>query len=232
MNLAVKDVSGLLGVSEQTIYRWIHDRVIPFVRIQDQYRFNRAEILEWAVSKRISVSPAIFCEPESEGKRLPSISEALEAGGILYRVDGCTRDEVLENTVRNMNVADGVDREFLSAILQAREELGSTAIGDMIAIPHARNPVVLHVTVPTITLCFLESPVDFGAYDGLPVSILFVLLSPSVREHLHMLSRLSHILRNRKVREALQRQESRKNILDMVQQQELEMTEQSRRVLL
>jgi PTS system nitrogen regulatory IIA component len=46
-----------------------------------------------------------------------------------------------------------------------------------------------------ITLCFLETAVEFGAIDGRPVHTLFTLVSPTVRAHLHMLSRLTYGLR-------------------------------------
>ena len=82
-------------------------------------------------------------------------------------------------------------RSSRAAIL-AREALGSTGIGDGIAIPRVRNPIVLHLSRPIVTLCFLERPVDFGALDGQPVTTLFTLISPTVRAHLHLLSRLSY----------------------------------------
>jgi hypothetical protein len=51
-----------------------------------------------------------------------------------------------------------------------------------------RNPMVLHVTHPQLTLCFLENPIQFDALDGQPVSALFALISPTVKTHLHLLS--------------------------------------------
>ena len=53
--------------------------------------------------------------------------------------------------------------------LLAREKLGSTAMGHGIAIPHVRNPVILHITRPAVTICFLKQPIDFQAIDGQPV---------------------------------------------------------------
>lgn len=73
--------------------------------------------------------------------------------------------------------------------------MASTGIGDGIAIPHVRNPVVLHVERPLITLCMLSEPVDFAAVDGKPVHTLFTLVSPNVRTHLQVLSRLAFALR-------------------------------------
>ena len=108
---------------------------------------------------------------------------------------------------------DDVDREFLYQVLLAREALGSTGVGDGIAIPHVRNPIVLHLSRPTVTLCFLERPVDFGALDGQPVSTLFTLISPTVRAHLHLLSRLAFTLRDARFHAAVRTQASREEIL-------------------
>jgi len=80
-------------------------------------------------------------------------------------------------------------------MLMAREALASTAVGDGIAIPHPRNPIVLRVTQPLVTLCLLAQPVDFGALDGQRVYALFTLVSSAPRIHLHLLARLSYILR-------------------------------------
>lgn len=62
--------------------------------------------------------------------------------------------------VEAMRLPEAVDREQLLQVLLAREALASTAIGDGVAIPHVRNPIVLHVARPAITLCLLERPVD------------------------------------------------------------------------
>ena len=71
MNLSVRDAASLLKVSEKTIYRWIKQQIVPAYRVQEQYRFNRAELLEWATSRRLNVSSEIFLEPEAEGLPYP-----------------------------------------------------------------------------------------------------------------------------------------------------------------
>ena len=96
----------------------------------------------------------------------------MEVGGIFYRLAGKDKPAVLRSVVEVLRLPDKVDREFLLQVLLAREALESTAIGDGIAIPHVRNPIVLHVPQPVVTLCFLEAPVDFGALDGQPVQTL------------------------------------------------------------
>lgn len=220
MQLSVKDAATILSVSEKTIYRWIKQEAIPFYKINEQFRFNRAELLEWATSRRIPVSADIFKERETSALPLPSFSEALRAGGVAYRIGGKDSSSVLREVVEQIKLPEEVDREFLYQVLLARETLGSTGIGDGIAIPHVRNPVVLHVSKPTVTLCFLEHPIDFQAIDGLPVDTLFTIISPSVRAHLHLLSRLGFILRDLTVKAALKGQASRDELMALIEKAE------------
>ncbi len=214
MQLSVKDAANLLNVSEKTIYRWVKQEAIPAYRINEQFRFNRAELLEWATSRRIHISPDIFLEGESGATPLPSLSSALKAGGVAYRVGGTDMPSVLRCVIDVLNLPEEVDREFLYQVLLARETLGSTGIGGGIAIPHVRNPVILHITRPTVTLCFLDHPIDFRAIDNQPVSILFTLISPTVRAHLHLLSRLGFVLQDQDFKAALKRQASRDELAE------------------
>jgi nitrogen PTS system EIIA component len=227
MKLTVRDAAQLLSVAEKTIYRWIKQGVIPAYQINEQYRFNRAELLEWATSRRINVSPEIFAEPEGREAPPPSLCDALRAGGVHYRVDGADKGAVLHAAVDLMKLPEEVDREFLYQVLLAREALGSTGIGEGIAIPHVRNPIVLHLSRPMVTLCFLERPVDFGALDGKPVTTLFTLISPTVRAHLYLLSRLGFALRDPDFKNAVLRQASREEILEALRRVEDSMTTKS-----
>lgn len=212
MNLSVKAAANLLSVSEKTIYRWIKQEIIPAYKIHESYRFNRAELIEWATSRRMGISPAAFTEPEADSLPLPTLGEALENGGVFYRIEGRTRDEVLADVVTHLRLPEEVDRDYLRKVLIAREELAPTAIGQGIALPHPRNPILVHMTRPTVTLCFLENPVDFKALDGRPVQILLTLLSPSVRFHLHLLSLLGFVLKDPGFRRALGEQAGREQL--------------------
>ncbi len=212
MQLTVKDAAKLLQVSERTVYRWITEGSIPSFRVHDQHRFNRVELLEWATSRRIPVSPEIFDEPEGE-QPIPSLSEALERGGIHYRVSGTDPASVLRSVVSLMHLPEEVDREFLYSVFLARERLGSTGVGDGIAIPHVRNPIVLAMDEPVVSLCYPARPLDFGASDGLPVRALFLLVTPTVRAHLHLLSRLAALLSNARFRDAVKAEAGRDEIL-------------------
>jgi len=211
MKLRVKDVVAFFHVSEKTIYRWVSQEKLPFHRINNQYRFNRSELLEWATSNRIPIPPQLMKEPEDAV--IPSLAEALETGGIYYRVEGRDKPAVLNSVVKILSLPQEVDREFLYQVLLARESLGSTGIGGGIAIPHVRNPITLHVARPLIALCFLEDPINFEAIDGEAVHTLFTIVSPTTKAHLNLLSKLSFGLRASEFADAVSRIDSREHIL-------------------
>jgi PTS system nitrogen regulatory IIA component len=213
MQLTVRDVSKFLQVPESTVTRWIKQRGLPSQHVGGRYRFNRVELLEWATANQVKVSLEVFDHLESGDEPVPSLAEALEAGGIFYDVEDTNKDRAMRALVELLPLPDGVDRELLLRLFLAREASASTAIGEGIAIPHVRNPVVLHVERPMVTLCFLERPVDFGALDGKPVHVLFSLICPTMRHHLQTLSRLSYALHDARFKEVVRRRGGREEIL-------------------
>ena len=217
MQLSVQDAASLLNVSTKTVYRWIKQQVIPVYRINEQFRFNRAELLEWATSRRIPISPGIFLEGEPSKIPLPTLFDALRAGGVAYRVGGDDKASVLRAVVDMLKLPDEVDREFLYQVLLARETLGSTGIGDGIAIPHVRNPIVLHIESPFVTLGMLRRAVDFDAIDGQPVHALFMVVSPTVPGHLRILGQLGFLLRDDELRRLLRERAPAETILSRIE---------------
>lgn len=194
MELSVRESASLLNVSERTVYRWIKQGTLPAYLLNDQYRLNRAELLEWATARRMNISMEIFAEPHAANSVI-TLSEAVQAGGVHYDVPGEDKASVLRAVVERLPLPPGTDSDFVLQVLLARESLGSTALGNGIAVPHMRNPVVVQVPSPMLTLCFLQQPVEYGSLDGQPVHALFTMLSPTVRVHLQMLARLAFALR-------------------------------------
>jgi PTS system nitrogen regulatory IIA component len=177
------------------VYAWIKEGGLPAYRVNERYRFNRAELLEWATSRNLEVAADLF-QNGDEDTPPASFAAALEEGGIFHDVGGTNKESVLHAIVDAIQLPAHVNRDLLFRVLLAREALGSTGLGDGIAIPHPRNPIVLHVEKPGIALCFLANPIDFGACDRKPVHTLFTMISPTVSDHLHLLSRLAFSLRD------------------------------------
>jgi len=194
MELNVREAARVLRVPEKQIYRWIADDEIPFSMVNDQPRFSRAELLEWATSRKMPVSADVFHGEGENGQKGPGLVEALRAGGVHADVPGADRESVLRAVVALLKLPPAVDREFLFQVLLAREAMGSTGIGGGIAIPHVRNPVVLNGAPASITLCYLAEPIPFDAIDGQPVHTIFSMISPTIKGHLQLLARLSWAL--------------------------------------
>lgn len=221
MDLTVRDATRFFKVSEKTIYRWIKEKGLPTQRVQDQYRFSRASLLEWAWSKNLSVSPEILGE-QSFGQNL-IIPEAIAEGGIHYGIPGKTRQEALSAIAERVKLPSSFAARELTELLLAREELSSTGVGEGIAIPHVRDPIVLPITRPSLSLCFLEKPIDFGAIDGKQVHTFFLLLSTTIRIHLQILSRIVYLLHNRELLEMLKRREKAEKLIETIRGLEREM---------
>ncbi len=194
MELDVRAAAKLLGTSEKQVRRWVDEGEIPFYEINDRPRFNRAELLEWATSCRMRVAVEVFPGSGEEGRSGPGLVEALQAGGVHAGVPGTDRESVLRAVVGVLRLPATVDREHLVQVLLAREAMGSTGIGEGIAIPHVRNPVVLNGAAACVTLCYLANPIPFDAIDGRPVHTIFSMISPTIRGHLRLLARLSWAL--------------------------------------
>jgi len=111
-------------------------------------------------------------------------------------------------------------REALLRALQEREMLHSTGIGDGIALPHARNALVGLVEHPIIVFGRHPTGINYGAIDGAPAQLFFLLLAPNVTEHLSILARLSRFLRVPKLRKDLLAAESPEKVIGLIRQAE------------
>jgi PTS system nitrogen regulatory IIA component len=136
---------------------------------------------------------------------------------------------VLAELVAHLKLPKGIDRDSLLLILLAREQLGSTGIGDGIAIPHVRNPIVMRVQEPMMVLGLLARPIDYGAVDRRPVHAVFLVVAPTTRAHLHMLSRLGFVLRDAAVRERLEARAPMERILEALQAAESRIPDAARK---
>jgi PTS system nitrogen regulatory IIA component len=98
-----------------------------------------------------------------------------------------------------------IDRDLLVEVLLARETTGTTAIGEGIAIPHVRNPVIAAGARAAVAVCYLAHPVSLGARGGPPVHTILMLVTPTVRAHLQLLARLARALTDPGFKAALDR---------------------------
>lgn len=122
------------------------------------------------------------------------INRILERKFTLCQALGNSKKRVLENIAEFIHQHNpDIDAEELFKLLIARERLGSTGLGQGIAIPHCRSS---QVSSTIGCLLKLKDPIDFDAQDDLPVDIVFVLVVPenATDEHLKTLAELAELL--------------------------------------
>jgi PTS system nitrogen regulatory IIA component len=212
MHLTVADVAALLRTPPKQIYRWIDEGELGCNWFHDQPRFNRTELLEWATARHLPIAVDQFLDDEGDDPNFPTLVASLGAGGIHYNVGGGDRRSVLGAVVNVVQLPEE-EKETLVEVLMAREATGSTGIGDGIAIPHVRHPIVMGGSSASISLCFLQRPVDFCAIDGSPVHTLFLMISTTVRGHLQTLAKLGTALRDPNFKNAVLRRAPAEEIL-------------------
>ena len=206
----------MLDMSERIMQERIEKGEIPSQCVHDRYFLNRDELIEWATAHGLSVR----LPQEANSETMPTLSDALAAGGVIHDLPGTDKNSVLRHLVDSMPLPKDVDPDFLHSVLLAREALGSTAVGDGVAVPHPRSPILLRVPTAMITLCFLKEPIDFGALDGKPVHALFSMINPTTRAHLHLLSLLAFALRDPGFRDCIARRAGANEILSAVRRLE------------
>ena len=220
MDLKIKDIIDLLQVSEKTVYRWIKEKKIPCYRINHQYRFSRSEINEWILSNKIEHSSSLITlAPVTVPD---SFTHLLENGGIHPDISGRTVAEALQNAIETILTPMNISKDEILAALLSREELMPTAIGQGIAIPHPRNPLVTDAKNASVSICYLRDPIDFQALDNRPVETLFILLTASPRMHLEVLSKISYLCHQEAFLTLLKRRAPKEEVLVYVREQEVE----------
>lgn len=205
MLLTVREAASLLRATEQQVYRWVDEGEIPFQHVRGRVRFDRTELLEWATSRRLPISIEAFDAGLDPGDCAPSLAQALRIGGVHHDVPDTDRESALRAAVERTPLPASVDRDFLVEVLAALERTSSTAVGDGVAIPHVRRPVVAPGAPATVSISQLRQPVAFGAQDGKPVHTVCLIISPTVRTHLQLLARLARALLDPAFRAALDR---------------------------
>jgi nitrogen PTS system EIIA component len=146
--------------------------------------------------------------------------DILPKKSIVPNLKGRTKKQVLEELIDALlKEKPELDRERLMAVLLERERLGSTGIGDGIAIPHGKMK-----DLDQLVLTFGKSAdgVDFESMDGKPVHLFFLLVAPEncTGIHLRALARIARLLKNAPVRKRLVSVDTQDEIYAAIQQED------------
>src|SRR5512138_768848 len=144
------------------------------------------------------------------------IVEFLRPDAILPNLGGPTAQAVLAELCRPISAANRLDPQRLLETLLDREKLGSTGIGEGVAIPHGKI-----AGLPALVASFGRAPqgIDFRAIDGRPTHLFFTLIAPenSAGAHLKALARISRIFKNPSFRDAIMKAAGPEEIFRLIE---------------
>jgi len=199
MILTLRELADYLRVNERTILRMLKSGQVQGAKIGGQWRFNSSQIDGMFFPEEGTEADG----EESLGSLARSylslpVSRMMAEDRMVMEMKAARVDEVIEElTPRDLLGKLIMEVEGLRAKCLAREQLLSTGVGNGVAIPHPRDPVPT-LKAPAMIVFGRSIPgVDFGAVDGKPVHLFFLLCCQNIEIHLHLMGRMAKLLRNR-----------------------------------
>lgn len=146
------------------------------------------------------------------------LSDFVVREAVTVDLQATTKEEAVREIVAGLRDAGRLNDADLEGVTRAilnREELGSTGIGQGVAVPHTRHPTVDRL-IGTVALS--RKGVEFAALDGEPVNILFLLVSPPNQpgDHLRALENISRHLKDEQFVRFLRQSRTREQVLDVL----------------
>lgn len=214
MDLGMEDVVELLNVSESTVKRWLKEGTIPSYRLQEQVRFNRAEIESWLMQHSVEEESS-----HCSGGMPFGLYRAICRGGVLSDVAAKNKWDLIASVSPFLAKKLDIDADILAELLIEREKLMSTALSHGIAVPHARD-FLLQTRTDLVTLVSLQEPIAYGALDGEPVHTLFFLFASEDKRHLRLLAKIAHLAGSAEAATFLRSERSAPALLESLKQWE------------
>ncbi len=131
-----------------------------------------------------------------------NLASLLPLEAVLPHLSALTKKQALKMLAEQAAALTGLSEREVYSVLMAREQLGCTGVGSGVCIPHGRFEAL---TAPQAIFARLDKPIEFGAADGKPVDLIFLLITPveDNTEHLKALALISRLLRDKQLCDGL-----------------------------
>jgi PTS system nitrogen regulatory IIA component len=198
-NMTLEEFAQHIGMDARVVRKWADRGKLPGRKVGGEWRFNRAEMLEWLQSELPSFEEVDIrnleramrvAEGVADGAYLVTSYLALEA--IDLNLPARSRASVLRELVRLAERTQLVyNADEIIAALEERESMGSTALPRGIAFPHPRQPLMYATAEPLVCLARVPAGIPFGAPDGRLTDLFVLICAQGERRHLSLLARLA-----------------------------------------
>lgn len=210
--LTLQEVAEMLNVSPETVLNLISQKELKGKKVGNQWRFEKKDIESWKAKQE---------KPNVEKIALENVVSRffafINSDFIQMDLQGESRFEILANMAKFAK-KNGVctKTSWLYEILNKREELISTGIGNGIAFLHPRKVFPEKVSFSGILLGISRKGINFRALDNCPVNLFFLILMKSEQQHLFTLSYLSQLFRDENRKDKVMKAKSKKAILELL----------------
>ncbi len=141
------------------------------------------------------------------------IADLIHRGGVYFNIEGENPSMVYQHISNLPTIPESLSPEVLYSELCRREDLLSTAVGNGIAIPHPRYPLLKESSEQRIIVTYLDRPLAMNSVDIRPVYVFFTILTSSSKDHLKVLSRLAFIFQKEEFRSILEKKPNEEELL-------------------
>ena len=133
-----------------------------------------------------------------------NICQLIENGGVFDNIEGSTPEEIYDAVSKLVPLPIGLERNVFRNELVEREKILSTAVGNGIAIPHPRKPLIKNDEDQRIIVCYPKRPLSMGEPDERKVGTMFILLSKTNQVHIQALSAIAKLIHKKDFRDLLE----------------------------
>ena len=204
--MTLSEVARFLKVGERTILKMIHEGEIPGIRIGNQWRFMGPMIEQWLLSKARDVPQDELTRLiESDDSAVP-VSRLIDPRFVVLDIESGTVPDVLRRLSAPLLNAEEITADGLESLVNSlvyREGIRSTAVEDGVAFPHLRTPAHQPVSGPVILVGRCPEGTEFGAPDGKPTHLFFMVCTRSIVVHLRTMAKLAQAIQSTGIKNAI-----------------------------
>ncbi|MCK5393414.1 MAG: PTS sugar transporter subunit IIA [Candidatus Omnitrophica bacterium] len=214
--MTTKELAEYIKMNEKTVLKMAKNGELPGKKIGNQWRFHLATIDKYLQGDIIRYSDKKLDLIINTADKINPLSRFIGYDYMNIDSQAKTSDEVLlelANIVYETKLTSQEDK--LLEELRNRERMLSTAIGNGMAIPHTRYPSIKLFKESKIILLRTRQGIDFGAQDGIPVSIFFMTCAQNEFIHLRLLAKISRLLHCTGVREDFMNAETKEQMMQI-----------------
>lgn len=216
MDINIKELCQILNIEEKQIIKLIKNNEIPFYKVNKHYRFNKGEIIEWLLLRKEKSSEQLI--RISDFSKPIYIIELIKNGGVFYNIEGKNIKEILKNIVDLIELDKKINKDELLSFLIEREEMMPTYIGNGIAIPHPKKPIISENEKQMISICFLKDGFEYGEKNE-KLHTIFLVISANQSNHLKILSMLSFLFQKEDFSQILKERKSKEEIIFQIEKE-------------